>query len=77
LSCQAKCTDAVRNYTLIQIKLVDRTGGPAATSGPAQLALTNHDKESFNFGAMAEPSVLPLALRAQPERNTSERFDGG
>ena len=23
------------------------------------LALTNHDKESFNFGVMAELSVLP------------------
>jgi len=46
---------------MIQIKLVDRIGGPAATSGPAQLALTNHDKESFNFGVTTKASVLPLA----------------
>ena len=40
-------------------------GGPAATSGPAQLALTNHDKESFNFGVMAEQSVLPQRTEFQ------------
>jgi hypothetical protein len=38
-------------------------------------ASPDHDKGEVH--AMAEPSVLPLALFAQPERNTSERFDGG
>ena len=57
----AKRSDKRPHYDMIQIKLGDRTGGPAATSGPEQLALTNHDKESFNFGVMAEASVLPLA----------------
>jgi hypothetical protein len=33
------------------------------------LASTNHDKESFNFGAMAEPSVLPLMCCGQRQRN--------
>ena len=47
---------------------MQQPGGPAATSGPAQLALTNHDKESFNFGVMAEPSVLPQRTEFQRER---------
>jgi hypothetical protein len=49
---------------MIQIKLVDRTGGPAATSGPAQLALTNHDKGGSDV--MAEPSVLLLTPSVKP-----------
>jgi hypothetical protein len=37
-------------------------GGPvrATVRHSTALALSNHDKESFNFGVMAEQSVLPL-----------------
>ena len=38
---------------------MQQSSGPAQELGSAALALTNHDKESFNFGVMAEASVLP------------------
>jgi hypothetical protein len=45
--------------TLLLI-IVTRRASAGSLSSTA-LALTNHDKESFNFGVTAEPSVLRLA----------------
>jgi hypothetical protein len=46
---------------------------PRAAGPNHELALVMTKERA---GVMAKPSVLPLTLFAQPERNTSERIDG-